>query len=163
MESKSEKLSPSAQRVQEALHGRGVQLKVVELPESTRTAKEAAQAVGCEVGQIAKSLIFRSEPSGDPVLVIASGVNRVDEHLVGDYVGEEVVIANADYVHEVTGFAIGGVPPVGHSSNMKTIVDEDLMRFEEIWAAAGTPNAVFKLTSEMLTEITGGIVLKIAI
>jgi prolyl-tRNA editing enzyme YbaK/EbsC (Cys-tRNA(Pro) deacylase) len=162
MESKSEELNPSAQRVQEALHNRGVQLKVIELPASTRTAREAAQAVGCEVGQIAKSLVFRGEPSGTPVLVIASGANRVSERLVEGYIGEKVAIANADFVRQVTGFAIGGVPPVGHVSELDTIIDENLMQFEEIWAAAGTPHAVFRLNSEMLTEITGGTVLRIA-
>ncbi len=162
MNEKTSGLSASARRVQDALDQKSVELEVVELPASTRTAKDAAQAVGCEVGQIAKSLVFRKETSGEPILVIASGSNRVDEDLVEMHLGEAVSIATADFVRETTGFAIGGVPPVGHLSKMDVIMDEDLFGFEAIWAAAGTPHAVFRLEPEVLAEITGGVVMRIA-
>jgi prolyl-tRNA editing enzyme YbaK/EbsC (Cys-tRNA(Pro) deacylase) len=155
-------LSPSAQRVQGALDHKGVRLEVVELPASTRTAMEAAQAVGCEVGQIAKSLIFQTKLSGDALLVIASGSNRVDESLIGKHLGETVTIADADFVRETTGFAIGGVPPLGHLKELQTLIDEDLLQFDEIWAAAGTPRAVFRLAPDVLVEITDGIVTRVA-
>ncbi|MDF1499121.1 MAG: YbaK/EbsC family protein [Anaerolineales bacterium] len=155
-------LSASARRVQEVLNRKGVRLDVVELPASTRTAEEAARAVGCDVGQIAKSLVFRMEQSDRPVLVIASGLNRVDERLIGEHVGEMVSMANADFVRAVTGFVIGGVPPVGHLSDLDTLIDQDLFNYGEIWAAAGTPNAVFRLNPEVLVEITGGFVMRIA-
>lgn len=155
-------LSASARRVQQALDRKAVRLDVVELPASTRTAEEAARAVGCDVGQIAKSLVLRMEPSDRPVLVIASGSNRVDERLVEEHVGEKVSMANADFVRAVTGFVIGGVPPVGHLSDLDTLIDQDLFNYGEIWAAAGTPNAVFRLDPEVLVEITDGFVMRIA-
>lgn len=154
-------LSASAQKVQDALNHFGMRLQVVELPASTRSALEAAQAVGCQVNQIAKSLIFRSSLTGRPVLVIASGANRVNEKAVGEILGEPLGKADADFVRHRTGFAIGGVPPVGHAEPPVTFVDEDLMRFDEIWAAAGTPNAVFRLAPADLLKITGGRVIKI--
>lgn len=162
MDQNSGELSASARRVQEVLDRKGVQLEVVELPASTRTAKDAAQAVGCEVSQIAKSLVFRREPSGDPVMVIASGTNRVDERRVELHLGEKVGIADADYVREVTGFSIGGVPPVGHLVELDVLIDEDLLKHDVIWAAAGTPHAVFRLEPEALKEITGGVVVRVA-
>jgi prolyl-tRNA editing enzyme YbaK/EbsC (Cys-tRNA(Pro) deacylase) len=138
-------LSPSAARVQDALDAYGLSLQVLELPDSTRTAADAAAAIGCTVAQIAKSLVFRTTKTGRPVLVIASGVNRVDVDRVGEQVGEPIGKADADFVRSATGFAIGGVPPVGHAQAILTFVDEDLLQYEEIWAAAGTPNAVFRL------------------
>jgi prolyl-tRNA editing enzyme YbaK/EbsC (Cys-tRNA(Pro) deacylase) len=162
MDNNSSELSASARRVQEALDKIGVRLEVVELPASTRTAKEAAQAVGCGVGQIAKSLIFCRVPSGDPVMVIASGSNRVDEKLIELHLGERVEIADADYVREVTGFSIGGVPPVGHLVEIDALIDEDLLEHEVIWAAAGTPHAVFRLQPELLKQITQGQVLRVS-
>ena len=145
----TERISRSAARVQAALEAAGIDARVVELPQSTRTATEAAQAVGCEVGQIAKSLVF-VDADGEPVLVITSGTNRVDEKRLG------LQRASAELVRERTGYAIGGVPPVGHATSLRTLIDEDLLRFERIWAAAGTPNAVFELCSDDLTRITGG-------
>jgi prolyl-tRNA editing enzyme YbaK/EbsC (Cys-tRNA(Pro) deacylase) len=139
-------LSRSATRVQDALAAAGINARVVELPASTRTAAEAAAAIGCEVAQIAKSLIFRGATSGDPLLVIASGTNRVDEKRVAEAAGE----------------GIGGIPPVGHDTKLVTFIDEDLFRFERIWAAAGTPHAVFELSPSDLPRITGGRVLRIA-
>lgn len=144
-------LSRSASRVQAALEAAGVDARVVELPASTRTAVEAAQAVGCEVAQIAKSLVFR-DASGECVLVITSGTNRVDERRLG------LSKAPAELVREVTGYAIGGIPPVGLLQPIRTLIDEDLLGFERIWAAAGTPNAVFELVPGDLPRLTGGTV-----
>lgn len=151
-------LSASARRVQEALRARNVAAAVVELPASTRTAKEAADAIGCTVAQIAKSLVFRARDSGRPVLVIACGTNRVDEAKVAALLGEPIGKADADFVRARTGFAIGGVPPVGHLEAPVTFVDEDLFALDRIWAAAGTPHAVFELTPADLPGLTGGVV-----
>jgi prolyl-tRNA editing enzyme YbaK/EbsC (Cys-tRNA(Pro) deacylase) len=149
-------LSDSAQRVQAALEGLGLSLQVVELPASTRTAQEAAQAIGCSIGQIAKSLVFKTVTTERPVLVIASGLNRVNEKAIGILIGEGIQKANADFVRQHTGFAIGGVPPVGHLEAIETIIDCDLLIYDEIWAAAGTPCAVFKLTGDNLVMATMG-------
>jgi prolyl-tRNA editing enzyme YbaK/EbsC (Cys-tRNA(Pro) deacylase) len=154
-------LSRSARRVQEALTKLGFKLDVFELPQSTRSAREAAQAVGCQVGQIAKSLVFLGGTSGEPILVIASGANRVDEVRLSAEVGQPVTIAGADEVRERTGYAIGGVPPLGHLTPLMTFVDEDLLQYNEVWAAAGTPHAVFKLKPADLVSMTGGRVIKI--
>jgi prolyl-tRNA editing enzyme YbaK/EbsC (Cys-tRNA(Pro) deacylase) len=147
----------SAKRVAAELRRRGFELEVVELPESTRTAVEAAAAVGCDVAAIAKSLVFRTT-GGQPVLVIASGVNRVDEARVGELVGEQISRADPDFVRATTGFAIGGIPPVGHTVEPIVLIDEDLLQRETIWAAAGTPRAVFQLTPAQLVELTAGTV-----
>ena len=149
-------LSPSAQKVQDALAARGFTNQVVEHEQTTRTSAEAAQAVGCEVGQIAKSLVFKGRQSGKAILVTASGANRVDEKKLRDLVGEKVEKPDADFVRERTGFVIGGVPPLGHAEPLITFIDEDLMQFDSIWAAAGTPNAVFPLTPAELVKMTGG-------
>ncbi len=149
-------LSPSAQKVQGALAARGFTNQVIEHEQTTRTSAEAAQAVGCEVGQIAKSLIFKGGQSGKAILVIASGANRVDEKKLRDLLGEKVEKPDADFVRERTGFVIGGVPPLGHTEPLITFIDEDLMQFDSIWAAAGTPNAVFPLTPDELVKMTGG-------
>ena len=154
-------LSPSARKVQAALAARGFTLQVVELPQSTRTSAEAAAAVGCTVGQIAKSIVFRAARSQRPVLVLTSGVNRVSESAVAVLVGEPLTKADADFVRARTGFVIGGVPPVGHAESLITFIDEDLLQFAEIWAAAGTPNAVFRLTPEELVRLTEGKVAKV--
>lgn len=154
-------LSSSAQRVQQALEAHGLGLTVVELPQSTRTAAEAAAAVGCTVGQIAKSLIFRAAESSRPVLVIASGSNRVDEPAVAAQLGEPLAKANADFVRARTGFVIGGVPPIGHVETPVTFIDEDLLAYDLIWAAAGTPNAVFQLKPADLAALTGGTVTRV--
>ena len=154
-------LKPSARRVREALAARGFDFQVREFPDSTRTSAEAAAAIGCAVGQIAKSLIFRAKASDRPVLVIASGANRVDEKALAAQVGEKIGRADAEFVRARTGFAIGGVPPLGHSEAPITLIDRDLLDFEEIWAAAGTPNAVFRLTPADLVAMTGGTVAEI--
>jgi len=154
-------LSESAQKVQRALQALGLTLQVVELPNSTRTAAEAAAAVGSQLGQIVKSLVFRGEASGKPLLILASGANRVNLESVAALVGEPLGKADADFVRQETGFAIGGVPPLGHLQALETWIDEDLFQYAEIWAAAGTPNAVFRLVPGDLLRMTGGRVVKI--
>lgn len=149
-------LSPSAARVQALLDGIGLGHRVVEHEGSTRTSEDAANAVGCAVAQIAKSLIFRTKETGRPVVVVASGANRVDEKAVGRLIGEKIERADPEFVRESTGFAIGGVPPIGHAVPPLVLIDDDLLRLETIWAAAGTPNAVFRLTPADLVNMTGG-------
>lgn len=149
-------LSKAAQKVQDVLLVYGLQVQVIEMSDSTRTAVEAAQAVGCEVGQIVKSLVFKGKESGKPILVEVSGANRVNEKALSALVGEKIVKPDADFVREQTGFSIGGIPPVGHTNPMVSLIDEDLMQYEVVWAAAGTPNAVFQLTPQDLEKITGG-------
>jgi prolyl-tRNA editing enzyme YbaK/EbsC (Cys-tRNA(Pro) deacylase) len=141
-------------RVVAALERAGVDPEVREFPEGTRTAPEAAAAVGCEVGQICKSLVFRV--GDDPLLVIASGANRVDEARFG------AAKADAAFVRDVTGFAIGGVPPVGHARPIDTVIDEDLLRYDVVWAAAGTPRAVFAIAPRALVEVSGGRVARVS-
>jgi prolyl-tRNA editing enzyme YbaK/EbsC (Cys-tRNA(Pro) deacylase) len=148
-------LPRSARRVQAALHDLGLDVEVVELSDSTRTAPEAAAAVGCELGAIVKSLVFRGAESGEPVLVLVSGDRRADEEALAAALGEPVERADADWVREVTGYAIGGVPPVGHPAPVRTLFDDDLMRFEEVWAAAGTPRTVFGIAPAELARVTG--------
>ncbi|GIV98138.1 MAG: cys-tRNA(pro)/cys-tRNA(cys) deacylase [Herpetosiphonaceae bacterium] len=151
-----EEFHPSVQRVQQALRDLGFVNQVRQLAAATRTAADAASALGCAVGQIAKSLVFRGEETGRPVLVIASGANRVNERAVAELLGEPIAKANADFVRQHTGFVIGGVPPVGHPEPLVTIIDQDLMRYAEIWAAAGHPHAVFSLTPAELVAMTSG-------
>jgi prolyl-tRNA editing enzyme YbaK/EbsC (Cys-tRNA(Pro) deacylase) len=154
-------LSQSAVKVQQILTAFGLKLEVIELPDSTRTAQEAAQAIGCQIGQIAKSIIFQALTNHQPIMVIASGSNRVSEKVIEGLIGEAVGKANADFVHQRTGFAIGGVPPVGHTEHLDTFIDQDLWQYQEIWAAAGTPHAVFRLTPDDLIRITAGMVIKV--
>lgn len=156
-----DKLTKSAERVQVVLEAFGYDLVVRELSDSTRTAKEAADALECGVAQIAKSLIFKGEKTGRSILIVASGVNRVNEKLVGEMIGEELLKADADFVFEQTGFKIGGIPPVGHKNEPITLIDADIMKLDVIWAAAGTPHAVFRLTPEVLMAITKGKVARI--
>ena len=155
------KLKPSAQKVQAALEAYGLSCNVVEMQETTRSAEDAARAVGCQVGQIVKSLVFKGKRSNQPVLVVASGANRVNEKALGRHVSEPIKMAKADFVREMTGFAIGGVPPVGHQTKLNIFIDEDLLQYSEIWAAAGTPHAVFKLTPDQLKMITDGTVISV--
>ncbi len=152
----SDELSSSALKVQQALDQLGLRLQVVELPGSTRTALEAAQAVGCQVGQIVKSLVFKSKHTGRPILVLASGQNRVDEKRIAALIAEPLGKADADFVRQHTGFVIGGVPPVGHLEKLVTFIDQDLLEFDELWAAAGTPHAVFRLKPAELVQMTAG-------
>ena len=149
-------LSSSAQKIQDLLLSLGYPYSVVEHAESTRTAQEAADRAGCELGQIVKSLIFRGKTSGKPILVLTSGANRVDEKLISGYAGETISRADADFVRAVTGYAIGGVPPIGHTEKMETYLDADFLSHQTIWAVAGTPNAIFELRTEDLQKMTGG-------
>ncbi len=156
-----QELSASARKVQAILQQRGFGCEVVELSDSTRTAREAAQAVGCQVEQIVKSLIFRGRQSQKPYLVLASGPYRVDERRLSELAGEPIEKADADFVRQRTGFAVGGVPPVGHAEPLVTFIDETLLRHDYLWAAAGTPHAVFRLTPEDLQAMTDGKVVDI--
>lgn len=149
-------LPSAAQRVQDHLAAIDPAFRVREMPGSTRTAEEAAAACGCTVAQIAKSIIFRGKTTDRPILVIASGVNRVDEKKVRDLLGEKPSRADANFVRSKTGFAIGGVPPVGHAEPPIVLIDRDLLGFGEIWAAAGTPHCVFPLAPGRLEALTGG-------
>ncbi len=149
-------LKDSAQQVQNKLIELGYTNKVIELPDSTRTAQEAADTIGCEVAHIAKSIIFRLKNNDKPLLVIASGVNRINEKQINTHLNDNLGKADADFVREHTGFVIGGVPPLGHIESIITLIDEDLLQFKKIWAAAGHPRAVFQLTPEELVQMTKG-------
>ena len=148
--------SPSVRRVQEALDALGGDHRVIELTASARTAADAARAVGCRVDQIVKSLVFRGRHTDRAILVTASGAHRVNEHRIAGLVAEPVEKGDADFVRARTGFAIGGVAPVGHPEPLTTLIDEDLFAWGEIWAAAGHPNTVFRLAPTDLVRMTGG-------
>jgi prolyl-tRNA editing enzyme YbaK/EbsC (Cys-tRNA(Pro) deacylase) len=158
---KKKTLNPSVLKVQEALQFLGFDCKVIEFLKSTRTSAEAAARVGCQIGQIVKSLIFRGHTSSKPVLVLTSGANRVDENLISQYAGESIGHADAEFVRTTTGFVIGGVPPVGHDQPLETYLDEDLLQYAKIWASAGTPNTVFEMTPAELEKMTGGKVVRV--
>ena len=158
----SNNLAKSAKSVQDALIANGITSRVVELSASTRTAVDAASSIGCNVSQICKSLIFKTQETGKPVLVLASGPTRVNEKKIAQYLGESLGKADADFVRDITGFAIGGIPPIGHAQKIDLIfIDEDLLKLEELWAAAGTPNAVFCLQGQDLVKMTAGRVVDI--
>lgn len=148
----------SVARVAAALAEAGFGNEIVALDQSTRTSAEAAAAVGCEVAQIAKSLVFRGARTGRPVLVVASGTNRVDEAKVAALLDEPVERPDGRFVRAETGFAIGGVAPIGHARPLTVLLDADLGRHDAIWAAAGSPHAVFRLTFDELCRMTGGTV-----
>jgi len=143
----------TALRVQQHL---GADFQVLEFEESTRTSDDAARAIGCTVAEIAKSLIFKCKASDRGVLIVMSGVNRADMAKAKAVLGEKLSRADADFVRQKTGYAIGGVPPVAHAEKLQVLLDRDLLAFDEIWAAAGTPNAVFRLTPAQLQALTGG-------
>lgn len=157
----NKELSKNAQSIQNELTKRNINFKIIEFSQSTRTANDAAHAIGCSVGQIVKSLIFRIKNSNKPVLILVSGSNRVNEKTIETNIGEAIEKADADFTREVTGFAIGGIPPLGHKHAIETYIDKDLLQFEELWAAAGTPNAVFNLKSKDLESITQGKVITV--
>jgi prolyl-tRNA editing enzyme YbaK/EbsC (Cys-tRNA(Pro) deacylase) len=157
----TQSLHKSAQKVQDILAKKGITTRVVELPDSTRTAQDAASAIGCKIEQIIKSLIFKTKETDQPILILASGPNRINEKAIENYVGEKIVKADAEYTRKVTGFAIGGIPPVGHQQDIKTFIDEDLLAFEDLWAAAGTPNAVFTLKASDLIHLTNGTIVSV--
>ena len=155
-------LSKSAEIVQRALCEKGLEFGVVELNASTRTANDAAMTIGCQVGQIIKSLLFRTQETRRPVLVLASGKNRVSEVIIQKYIGEKIEKADADFTREITGFAIGGIPPLGHKNPISLVyIDEDLLQYETLWAAAGTPYAVFSLLAKELQKATGGKIISV--
>jgi prolyl-tRNA editing enzyme YbaK/EbsC (Cys-tRNA(Pro) deacylase) len=157
MSNENKILSKSAQSVQQALAEKGLIFEVVELAASTRTAMDAAETIGCNVAQIMKSLLFCTAKTRQPVLILASGVNRVNEQIIEQYLGERIIKADADFTREITGFAIGGVPPIGHKQVINRIfIDEDLLQHPILWAAAGTPNAVFSLSSGDIESLTHG-------
>ena len=151
----------SVARVREALARFGLEAEIKEFDASTRTSADAAAAIGCQVAQIAKSVIFRAKGGNQPVLVIASGINRIDEKKLEAALGDRIGRADADFVRAGTGFAIGGVAPVGHTGPVRIFIDQDLDQYAEIWAAAGSPNAVFRLTPADLRRVTGGTVIAV--
>ena len=161
-----EVLSTSAMKVANELRRLGIAAQVTEMPASTRTASDAAAAVGCEIGQIVKSLLFKSSASGEPLLVLVSGADRVDEARLAEVAGEKVERADAGFVRSRTGFAIGGVPPLGHieaiSRPSPRYLDERLLGYEVVWAAAGTPNAVFPVNPRELTRATSATVVSVS-
>jgi prolyl-tRNA editing enzyme YbaK/EbsC (Cys-tRNA(Pro) deacylase) len=150
--------SEGAMRIQSLL---GSAFRVLEFEDSTHSSADAAAAVGCDVAQIAKSMVFRAA-DGQPVLVVASGANRVDDRKVAALLGRKIKRADPDFVLLHTGFAVGGVPPVGHATRPVTFLDRDLRSYAEIWAAAGLPNAVFALTPDDLARLTGAAFVDIA-
>lgn len=154
-------MKASAQAVQQALLHKGFTNKIVELPDHTRTAEEAAEAIGCNIEQIAKSIIFKMTSSNQALLIIASGANRIDETKVEEVIQEKIEIADADYVKRQTGFTIGGVAPIGHVQTLKVLLDEDLWQYKNIWAAAGHPKTVFSLTPGELLQMTKGKVIRV--
>jgi len=149
-------LPASAQRVQDALTAAGTDARVIELPVAARTSQQAADALGIEVGQIAKSLIFRAVPSGRAVLVIAAGDRRVDETRISALLGESIERATPEFVREHSSFAIGGVAPLAHARPMTTFIDASLRRFGVVWAAGGTPHCVFPIAPAELVRVSGG-------
>lgn len=152
----SETLATSARKVQEALDDHGLSHTVVQFSESTRTAAEAAAAIGCDVEQIAKTLVFMTTDTYEPIIVIACGSTRVNEAKISEVVSHPVRKAHAAFVLEKTGYAIGGIPPIGHATQITTLIDQGLLKLSEIWAAAGTPHAVFRLTPDDLVRLTAG-------
>ena len=156
-------MHPSAKKVANAAQVLGLDVEIVEFEQTTRTAQDAADAIGCQVAQIVKSLLFVVD--GEPLMALVSGPNRLDERKLAGLRGvgrKKVKRADADTAKAVTGFSIGGVPPFGHKSNLPVYVDEDLTRFEVVWAAAGTPFAVFAITPDELVHASEGIVADLA-
>jgi prolyl-tRNA editing enzyme YbaK/EbsC (Cys-tRNA(Pro) deacylase) len=152
-------LSKKSKIVQDHLLKFGLKTDVVEFSESTKTAQEAADAIGCEIGQIVKSLVFRNKDQG--LLFLVSGKNNLNVDRVSRDLRIEIKKADAEFVKEKTGFSIGGVPPVAHQTKLETYIDQDLLAYNEVWAAAGMPFAVFRLESRMLQPLTNGKIIKI--
>ena len=149
------------QRVRESLINLNISTEVRELPNSTRTAQEAAAAVQCDVGQIVKSLVFHGKDSQTAILILTSGSNQVDEKIVGEYLGERIIFASADIVRQETGFSIGGVSPFGLLKELDIYIDEDLIGHDYVWAAAGSSNAVFRIEPNVLVDKTKGTIIKV--
>lgn len=146
---------PTALRTQTLLAEAGIPTQVVEFEQPTRTSAEAAEAIGCSIAEIAKSIVFKGKQSGQAVVVVASGDNRVCEKKISSLVGEKLGRADADFVRTATGYVIGGVAPLGHAQAVKLLMDTELQRFDTVWAAAGTPFSVFPLTPAQLASLTG--------
>ena len=154
-------LNTSVQKVEKALKAYGLACQVLNMKETTRTAQDAANSLGCRVEQIVKSLVFVTKKTKKPILVVASGANRVNTKKIRNILSEPIKMADPDFVRTKTGFAIGGVPPLGHSHPLETYIDEDLLEHTEIWAAAGTSNTMFKLSPDDLQKITRGQVISV--
>jgi Cys-tRNA(Pro) deacylase len=146
---------------QKILDQHGIKGTILEFDKSTRSALEAAEAIGCELAQIVKSLIFKTKESNRAILVLTSGVNRVDEKILEELIGEKIGKADADFVRAESGYSIGGVPPFGHANKLPVFIDQDLLDYEIIWAAAGKPNVVFPLSPNELETASGGSVRRI--
>jgi len=158
----SSSLLPSkAQRVQDFLRYHGMDTAVVQVASSARTAQEAAEAIECQVEQIVKSLIFKKKPSGEPVLFLVSGRNRLCEKKIKEHLKADIEKAEADFTLQVTGFVIGGIPPFAHLKPLSTYIDEDLLAFETVWAAAGTSHTVFQISPQQLINLTRGTILSL--
>ena len=155
-------LPAAAKRVQDAANALGLAVTVTIMPDSTRTAEEAAEACGCTVGQIVKSLIFKGKDTDQAYLFLVSGTNRVNEKAVAKTIGESIVRPDADFVRKATGFAIGGIPPFGHMVKLATFMDADLLQYETVWAAAGTPRAVFPVDPRQLRDALVPTVIQVA-
>lgn len=163
MESANPEPEPRAvAKVRGAAMAAGLAVRIAIMPGSTRTAEDAAAACGCDVGQIVKSLVFRGQNSGCPILLLVSGRNRVDMAKVAAVIGEALDRPDADFVRKVTGYAIGGIPPIGHDSPMTTYLDTDLLAYSEVFAAAGTPTAIMTVNPAALSKVTAAIETKVA-
>ena len=154
-------MKPASRRVAEAAEKSGLSIIIVTHEQSTRTAEEAAAACGCGVGQIVKSLVFQGKTSGAPLLLLVSGSNRVNEKAVAKHIGEALKRPDATFVRDATGFAIGGIPPLGHATALRTYVDQALLQYATVWAAAGTPESVFEVEPTALVTATGATVIEV--
>jgi Cys-tRNA(Pro) deacylase len=155
------RLNTCVRKVEQALKAHGLECQVLIMKETTRSAQDAANSLGCGVGQIVKSLVFMTKKTKKPILVLASGSNRVNPKKIRDFLSESIKMANPDFVCSKTGFVVGGVPPLGHSSPLETFIDEDLLKYPVIWAAAGSSNTMFKLSPDDLQKITQGQVIPV--
>jgi Cys-tRNA(Pro) deacylase len=155
------RLNTSVRKVEKALEGYGLECPVLTMKETTRSAQDAANSLGCGVEQIVKSLVFMTKKTKKPILVLASGANRVNTKKIRNFLSEPIKMADPDFVRAKTGFVVGGVPPLGHTSSLETFIDEDLLKYPEIWAAAGTSNTMFKFSPDDLQKITHGKVISV--
>jgi len=154
---------PKAVEFQFKIDQLGFSRQVVEFEQSTRSAQEAADAIGCDLGQIVKSLIFKGKQSNRGILILTSGSNRVDEKKIRASIGEKLGKTDADFVRQITGYSIGGIPPFGHQERLNVFMDADFFEYELIWAAAGTPNAVFPISPDELVSASGGKVISVKV
>ena len=155
------RLNTCVLEVEKALKAHGLECQVLTMNETTRSAQDAANSLGCKVEQIVKSLVFMTKKTKKPILVLASGANRVNPKKIRNFLSEPIKMAAPDFVRSKTGFVVGGVPPLGHSSSLETFIDEDLLKYPEIWAAAGTSNTMFKLSPDDLQKTTQGQVISV--